>query len=59
MELSHTVMVKAYSDGLLRPCGLRSSTGRAVSLQVSGFNEMRGGGIKLLEKTAREKLVML
>jgi len=48
MELSPTVMVKAYSDGLLRLCGLRSSTGRAESLQVSGFNEMGGGGIKLL-----------
>ena len=52
MELSPTVMVKAYSDGLLRLCGPRSSTGRAESLRVSGFNAMGGEGI--LERHSAE-----
>ena len=54
-----TVMVRAYSDGLLRLCSPRRSTGKAESQWVSSFNEIGGAGDKTSVKDCKGETVWL
>ena len=52
-------MVRAYSDGLLRLCSPRRSTGKAESQRVSSFNEIGGAGDKTSVKDCKGETVWL